>query len=186
MEPLNLRWVLCVVFLSTTDIPSEGQAMMAHVKIVIRWEKRKLTGVPTYARVRAHPGEEKFDAFLSTVYVDDYLLARVQHSDDDAAALIASASLAPYHVRLFGLGEEGIPSIFAPKKKTDYDASIDVLGFTVNSHTPRFSYPRENSEMIKRLPHNQRLASRKDGNVYEVLSVAGKLWNLTNIVSARR
>ena len=41
-------------------------------------------------------------SIFATVYVDDYLLIKVQHSDDDTTALIASASLASDHVRLFG------------------------------------------------------------------------------------
>ena len=47
-------------------------------------------------------GGGTFDAFFATVYIDDYLLLRVQHADDDRSALIASASLTSDHVRLFG------------------------------------------------------------------------------------
>ena len=53
--------------------------------------------------------------FFATVYVDDYLLIREQHSDDDRA-LIASASLASDHVRLFGPGEDGVTPILAPEE----------------------------------------------------------------------
>ena len=62
------------------------------------------------------------------MYVDDYLLIRVQHSDDDKTALIVSASLASDHVRLFGSGEEGVPPSLAPKKNTNWDSKIDALG----------------------------------------------------------
>ena len=67
------------------------------------------------------------------MYVDDYLLIRVQHSDDDKTALIASASLASSHVRLIGPGEERVTPILAPKKSTNWDTTIDALGFTTNS-----------------------------------------------------
>ena len=77
------------------------------------------------------------------MYVDDYLLIQVQRSDDDKTALIASASLASDHVRLFGQGEEGVPPIIAPKKSTKWDTTIDALGFTNNSHIMRISFPRE-------------------------------------------
>ena len=73
------------------------------------------------------------DPFFTTVYVDDYLLIRVQHLSDNTA-LIASASLASDHVRLFG-PEEGVTPILAPKKSTDWDTTVDALGFTINSHT---------------------------------------------------
>ena len=67
--------------------------------------------------------------------VDDYLLTKVKHSDDDTTALIASASLASDHVWLFGLGEVGATPILAPKKSTDWDTTMDALGFTIKSHT---------------------------------------------------
>ena len=78
-----------------------------------------------------------FDPFFATVYVDDYLLMRVQHSDHDTTALTASASLASDHVRIFGPGETGATPLLAPKTSTDWNTTIDVLGFTINSHTIR-------------------------------------------------
>ena len=57
--------------------------MMAHVKIVDRWEKGKPTPVPDDARIRAYRGGEMFNPFFANVYVDDHLLMRVQHSDHD-------------------------------------------------------------------------------------------------------
>ena len=62
---------------------------MAHVKVVDRWEEGKLAPTLPGAKIRAHSGGEIFDPFFATVYVDDYLLIRVQHSDDDKTALIA-------------------------------------------------------------------------------------------------
>ena len=73
--------------------------------MVDRWEEGKPAPIPPDAKIRAHSGGEKFDPFFATVYVDDYLLTRVQHSDDDNTVLIASASLAWDQMRLFGPGE---------------------------------------------------------------------------------
>ena len=81
--------------------------------------------------------------------MDDYLLIRVQHSDDARSALIASASRASDHVRLFGPGKDGVTPILAPKQSTDWDTRIDALGFTINSHTLRISFTREKTEAIK-------------------------------------
>ena len=53
---------------------------------------------------------------LSHRYMGDYLLFRVQQSDDDTTAITASASLASHHERLFGPGETGVTPILAPKK----------------------------------------------------------------------
>ena len=89
-------------------------------------------------------------------------------------------------MRLFGPGAEGETPILAPKKSTDWDTTIDALGFTVNSHTLRISYPREKTGAIKRLLYDQWPASRRYAKVKEVLSVTGKLWNLTYVVRAGR
>ena len=65
--------------------------MMAHVKIVDRWEEGKPTTVPDDAKIRADRGGGMFDPFFATVYVSDYVLMRVQHSDHDTTALTASS-----------------------------------------------------------------------------------------------
>ena len=64
------------------------------------------------------------DPFFVTVYVDDYFLAELQHSDVDSSALITSASLASVHVQLFGPGETGATPILAPKVSPDWDSKI--------------------------------------------------------------
>ena len=99
---------------------------MAHVKIVDCWEEGKPTPVPDDAKIRAHRGGGMFDPFFATVYVDDYLLMRVQRSDHDTTALTASGSLASDDVRLFGLGETGATTILAPEKSTDWNTTITV------------------------------------------------------------
>ena len=105
--------------------------------------------MPADVNIRAHSGGRKFDAFFTTVYVEDYLLIRVQHSDDDRSALIASSSLASHHVRLFGPGDDGVTPILVPKKSTDWDTTIDALCFTINSHILRISCTREKTGAIK-------------------------------------
>ena len=129
----------CNTTIKTAQLLNEGIHMMAHVKIVDCWEEGKPTPVPDDAKIRAHRGGGMFDPFFATVYVDDYLLMRVQHSDHDTTALTASASLALDPVRLFGPGETGATPILAPKKSTGWDTTIDALGFTINLHTMRIS-----------------------------------------------
>ena len=77
------------------------------------------------------------------MYVDDGLLIRVHHSDDDQTALITSAFLGSDHVRLFGPGEGAVSPILAQKKSTNWDSTIDALGSTIYSHTMRISFPPE-------------------------------------------
>jgi len=176
----------CNTTLKSSQLLEEGKTMMAHVKVVDRWEEGTPTPIPPDAKIRAHSGGEISDPFFTTVYVDDYLLIRVQHSDDDKSALTASATLASDHVRLFCPGEEGVTPILAPKKSTDWDSKIDALGFTINSHTMRISFPREKADAIKRLLLEQWPLNRKRATARDVLSMAGKLWNLTYVVRAGR
>ena len=76
--------------------------------------------------------------------------------------------------------------IFAPQKSTDWDNTIDALGFTVDSHTLRISFPRQKTEAIKVLPHDHWPVSRRHAKAREVLSMAGKLWSLMYVVRAGR
>ena len=83
-------------------------------------------------------------------------------------------------------GEKGVTPILAPKKSTEWDNTIDVLGFTINSHTMRISFPRKKVDAIKRSLREQWPVDRRQAKVRKVLSMAGKLWNLTHVVQAGR
>ena len=125
----------CHTSLDSVQLLSEGQVMMAHAKVVDRWEEGTPTPVPADATVRAHQGEGELDAFFTAVYMDGYLLVKVQHSDYDRSTLAASASLAFDHVRLFGPGA---------KTSTDWDTTIDALGFSQLAHPENLLHAREN------------------------------------------
>ena len=150
------------------------------------WEEGNPTPVPPQAKIRSHPGGGKSYPFFITVYVDDFLLVRVQQADADRSLLVASASLASDCVRLIGPEEDGVTPILTPKKSTDWDTAIDLLGFTVNSHTLRISFPRQKTETIIALLHEDWPVSRRCAKAREVLSMAGKLWNLAYVVRADR
>ena len=70
----------CHTSLDSVQLLSEGQARMAHVKVADRWEEGTPIPVTTDANIRAHPGGGKFNAFFTTVYVDDYLSIRVRNT----------------------------------------------------------------------------------------------------------
>ena len=120
------------------------------------------------------------------MHVDDYLLIKVQHSDAGTNDLIASASLASDHVRLIGPWEEGVTPILAPNKSAQRDAMIDALGFTINSHTKKISFPRVKVDEINNLLSGQWPVTGRPAKGREVLSMAGKLWKLTYVVRAGR
>ena len=120
----------------------EGKAMMPHVKIADPWETGKpaqiLPGVKVTALQKGGPNEP----FFTSVHVDDFIMANVQVDSFDQTALVASAFLASDHLRLFGSGEKYEVPILAPKKSTVWNAIVDALGFTINTHTMRISSPK--------------------------------------------
>ena len=119
----------------------EGQAMMSHVKITEPWEIGRPRQVLPCVRVKNKdvPRGGPHGPFFATVYVDDFIVARVQADPTDQSALVASASLASDHIPLFGPGEAGAIPILAPQKSTNWDTTVDLLGFTVNTHTLHIS-----------------------------------------------
>ena len=89
---------------TTVDSPvilPEGKAMMSHVKIGKPWETGSPTQIPTGVTVNASRKRGANEPFLTSVYVDDFIMASMQRNASDQTALIASASLASDTVRLF-------------------------------------------------------------------------------------
>ena len=176
------------ITVESAEILFEGKTMMSHVKITELREIGRPSEVPPSVRVKNKdvPRGGPHEPFFATVYVDDFIMARVQADPTDQSALVASASLASDHVRLFGPGEAGATLILAPKKSTDWDTTVDLLGVTVNTHTLRISVTEEKITAIRRTLEQEWPLTRKQASAQEVLSVAGKLWNLTYVVTAGR
>ena len=130
---------------------------MAHVKVVERWEDGKPTPIPPAKKSELTVGGGDFDPFFTVVYVDDYLPIRVQHSDGDTTAL-----------KKHGLGQHD-------RRVRLYDP--------LSRHEN--SVPREKIEAIQRMLFEQWPQSRREA-ARDVLSMAGKLWNLTYVVRAGR
>ncbi|CAB1118521.1 unnamed protein product [Ectocarpus sp. CCAP 1310/34] len=172
--------------LANARLLPEGIAMMSHVKIKPPWEKGTPTPIPSSAGVRPHRGGGPADDFLARVYVDDFLLTKVQHDPTDQSALIASALLASDHVRLFGKGELGKPPILSPKKSTDWDTVIEALGYIIDTHAGRIATTPERVSAIRNILETDWPHDRKKARVQQVLSIAGKLWNLTHVIRAGR
>ena len=95
--------------------------MMSHVKIVKPWETGSPTQIPTGVISNAPRNGGPNEPFLTSVYVDDFITARVQRNASDQTAVIALASLASNNVKLFGPGEKGETPILAPRKSTDWN-----------------------------------------------------------------
>ena len=168
----------------SAEILPGGKAMMSHVKITEPWEIGRPRQVPHCFRVKIKdvPRGGPHEPLFTTVYVDDLIMARVQTDPRDQSALVASASLASDHIRLFEPGEADAIPILAPKQSTDWDTTVDLLGFTVNTHTLRISVTEEKITAIRLTLEQEWPLTRKQASAQEVLSVAGKLWKLTYVV----
>ena len=108
--------------------------MTSHVKLVKPWETESPTQIPTEVRINAPRKGEPNEPFLTSVLVDDFVMASVQRNASDQTALIASASHASDNVSLFRPGEKGQTHILTPKKSTDWNSTVDALGFIINTH----------------------------------------------------
>ena len=97
----------------------EGKARMSHVKLEKPWETGSPTQIPTGVRVNAPRKAGASEPFLTSMYLDDFIIASAQRNVSDQTALLASTSLASDNVRLFGPGEKGETPILASKKSTD-------------------------------------------------------------------
>ena len=113
-------------------------------------------------------------------------MASVQLDSFDQTALVSSVSLASDHVRLFGSGERDEVPILAPKKTTDWNSIVDALGFTINTHTMRISITKERVDAIRDTLEQDWPRSKQYAQAQDVLSMAGKLWNLTYVARAGR
>ena len=119
------------------EILPEGKAMMSQVKVTEPWEIGRPAQVPPCVRIKNNDVRRGglHEPFFATVYVDDFIMARVQVNPTDQSALVASASIASDHIHSFAPGEADATPILAPKKSTDWDTTVDLLGFTVNTQT---------------------------------------------------
>ena len=91
----------CNTTLESARWLAEEKVMMAHVKVVGGvGERNPYSGTPG-GQFRPHPGGGKIrPPFVTTVYVDGFLLVTVQQADADRSSLVASASLASDCVRV--------------------------------------------------------------------------------------
>ena len=176
------------ITVESAEILFEEKAMMSHVKITEPWEIGRPRQVPPCVRVKNKdvPRGGPHEPFFTTVYVDDFIMARVQADPTDQSALVASASPASDYIRLFGPGEAGTIPILAPQKSTDWNTTVDLLGFTVNTYTLRISVTEGKIAAIRLTLEQEWPLTRKQASAPEVLSVAGKLWILTYVVRAGR
>ena len=118
------------------------------------------------------------------VYVDDHGPIRAQQSDKDKSALVVSASLASDYVRRFGQGDPGATPILAPKKSSNWNTTLEFLGFVINSHTLEISVTTKKAQVVKTALVDDWPRCRWRATAQGVFRFAGKLWNLTYVIRA--
>ena len=174
----------CNTDLSNVQLLPEGVKMMKHVEIVDRWEVGDPTPVLSDAKMYASKGGKLSSPFYTVAYVDDHGFIRAQQSDEDKSALVVSASLASDYVRLFGPGEPGETPILAPKKSSNWNTTLDFLGFVINLHMLEISVTTKKAQVIKAALVDDWPRYRRRTTAQEVFSIADKLWNLTYVIRA--
>ena len=95
-----------------------------------------------------------------------------------------SASLASTYIRVLGPGEPGEIPILAPKKTSNWNTTLEVLGFVTNSHTLKISVTIKKAQAIKTALVDDWPRCRRRATAQEVFSFAGKLWNRTRVIRA--
>ena len=132
-------------------------------------------------------GRGLLDSFFATVYVDDFILVRVQQDPSDQTALdrVGLPSIIP-RTPVWPGRRRGNPHSLP--HETNWDTTVDALliGYTINTHAMRNSITRENVAALRDLLEREWLSERAEASAQEVLSIAGKLWNLTFVVRAGR
>ena len=132
------------------------------------------TPLPQAFRPPPGSGGDTGDEFFSEYYIDDALLAEVQHFVDGRRCLASSTALASDHHRLFGYRRAGDPPILATHKVSSWDTRLEVLGWTVDSESMTIGLSAEKwNELytaLKEWPPSRTFAPER-----EVQSLLGKL-----------
>ena len=178
----------CNTSVRDAHILSEGEDMMSHVTIVEPWEEGAPASVPRDTEARPSAGGGLLDSFFATVYVDDFILVRVQQDPSDQTALdrVGLPSIRPRTPVWPGRRRRNPHSLPQEKHELGYYRRCATIGYTINTHAMRISITRENVAALRDLLEREWLSERAEASAQEVLSIAGKLWNLTFVVRAGR
>ena len=75
---------------------------------------------------------------------ENFMLVRAEQEPSDQTELIASASLASYHVRRRNF-------ILFPKNSANWDTTVRALGYTTDTHTMRIPITQEKVAALREL-----------------------------------
>lgn len=164
----------------TAVVTSHGQAATAHVRVLPAVEVEQ-THLPVSCVLPPGSGGGIADPFFARAYVDDIIGVEVHHERPrNDRCLIASASLASDHFRLFGDRPPGFPPLFSSSKLTSWESSLEVLGWVIDTKAMSISVPQAKLVMTHDLLAEWAVRSAAREN--EVRSLMGKLLNLCEIV----
>lgn len=117
-----------------TSVPAHdrsrlGKRATKHVVVVPPRTVERPAKLPRGCVVPSGRGGGLGDCFYSDYYLDDAMLAEIQHFSDGCRCLQSSGALASDHFRLFGERAENDPPILAAKKASNWDTCVEVLGW---------------------------------------------------------
>ena len=133
----------CNTDLSNVQVLPEGVKMIEHVEIGDRWEVGDPTPVPPDAKIRASKGEKLSSLFHTVVHVDDHDFIRAQQSDEEKISF-SRVGLARIGLRTtFWAGKAGRDTHPSTKKRSNWNTTLEFLGFVNNSHTLQISVTKK-------------------------------------------
>lgn len=121
--------------------------------------------------------------FWAREYVDDVIcveLLRTQEDPTGARCLLASASLASDHFRLFGSRPAGYPPLFSSKKLTSWSSCLEVLGWEIDTMPMSISHPP--AKLIECRNLLRAWEGRVAASETEVRSLMGKLLHVCEVI----
>ena len=164
-------------------ITESGRKATAHVEVTQPPATDRPNPLPRCCRVPPNPGGGIAAIFFVRYYVVDGLMVKVQRYPSGIRCLMASASLASDHLRLFGERSARDPPLLSARKVPSWDTRLGVLGWERDTIAMTISLP--SSKLVK-LCHLLREwpADRLLASVKEVRSLLGKLLRVCEVARA--
>ena len=162
-------------------VMEQGRIATQHVAVTPPKATDRPTPLPPGCRVPRGEGGGRRSLFFVRYYVDDGILVEVQWWPDGRRCRRASASLASDHYRLFGQRSSRDPTLLSPRKISQWDTVLCVLGWDIDTVAMTISVPVVKLERLRETlsewPSDRVFASEE-----ELRSLIGRLLHLCEVL----
>lgn len=158
-----------------------GKKATQHVTVTRPPENEQPAALPLGCRVPPGSGGDVEDNFDNRYFLDDAMMAEIQHFRDGKRCLLSSGALASDHYRLFGAREPDDPPMLAAKKVSSWHTRLEVLGWTFDTVTMSIEVSLDKLHALRALLQSWP-ASRTVAVETDVRSLIGKLLYLCEVV----